>query len=327
MSGFTLEKLNQSIKGFQENNNSDRNNEFPKTVFLPEGNHKGRFIIDPTNEIFLDYYSYGFFARGIRDPRNDTGVPEGFVNELETLYKDKFQPRNKWSYGSKYNALTYFYLYETDKPSEDWKPNTLYVIIGNNKFSTAYMTFLAMLSKDAPDDVMKSLTPSEKGVILTIAFKGGNQGSCSISASYPTKHGDPINMEGVPYVPLTNAYIRPGFNQEKYDALVKRYKDEAAKLGAIEEANGAGAHDSSQAAPADIPNSVGQSMINQASTTTASTEQQSTATQAQTQSTATAPVEQEKPSDPPFEPTNTTTQQSAPAADAQVDPWAKFKPQ
>lgn len=314
MTAFTIESLKSKVKTFQDQKSSNTG-EWPQSVFLPEGNHKVRFITDPENEIFDSYQTYGYFARGIRDPEHDTGVPEGFVNELKQLYTEHLQPRNKWSYGSKFNFIAYVWLYETDSPSENWQPGNLYVIIANNKFAESYVAFLGTLAKDAPEEILKTLNPANSGVILSITFKGGRDGSCSIGASFPTKIGEPLDLKGKPYIPLSLAYVRPGFNQEKYDALVKKYKEDINKFSAIAGANST-AEPSSQAA--DVPSSVGQSMVNQSASTAESkpAEAASTATSdAVASTTATdnsASTTEEKPTE-------------TPAATAADDPWAKFK--
>lgn len=236
MSEFSLDKLRSSVQKFQDTRR-DTGGEWPQCTFFPEGNHKLRFLVDPVNEPYCEFYSYGYFARGIRDPKDDTGVPEGFKNELEEIFENELKPLQKWSYGSKNNFLVYIWLYETDSPSDNWQPNNLYVAICNNKFAESYVTFLSTLAKDAPEEILKSLKPTSTGVILSVSFKGGSQGGCSIGAAFPTKMADPIDLTGKPYIPLDLAYIRPGFKQDKYDALVKKYREDANKFKAIAGAN------------------------------------------------------------------------------------------
>lgn len=229
---ITLEGLKSKVASYQVKESSGGDKKWPSCTFLPDGKHKGRFITDPNSEIFLDYWSYGYFANGVRDPKSCKDLPSGFKDELKEIYESVLKPLNKWSYGPKNPHIAYFYLYETDSPNpENWVPDNLYVIVATKNFGEAYTSFLSSLAKDAPEDIMSSLNPEREGIILTIESKSGRDGKCSIGAGYPVKKAPPINMEGRAYLPLDDCYIKPGFSQERYDKLVAKYKEAAMKFG------------------------------------------------------------------------------------------------
>lgn len=317
---FTLETLQQKIATHQQKD--QQKGDWPKCSFLPNGTHKVRFIIDPKDELFAEYWAYGYFGRGIRDPRNDTGVPEGFENELATIYEEELAPLQKWSYGCKYVMLVYMYLYETNVPDENWQPNNLYAVICSRKFGEAFIPFLSSLMKDAPKEILETLSPNKEGVILQVQYEHGKDGHCSIGASYPPKLGGPINMEGVAYWPLEDAYIKPGFNKDKYEALVKKYKEDAARFKAAREAIPAeGGTGGSEESTPPIPSTIGQSMLGAQSPEQPSTQEQPTQTQVVQQTTTIQ--EPVATSESPVTPA-TSTEETPPGIDPN-NPWAKFQ--
>lgn len=321
-----LAGLTKAVKGFQEKR-QDNDKEWPKCCFLPDGNHKVRFITDPNDEVMIDYYAYGYFNKGIRDPSGLSAaeLPEGFVNELGQFYDQKFKPLEMWKYGAKKAVLAYLYLYETDSPNDNWQPGNLYIIITGNKFQEAYTNFLSILAKDAPEEIIKTLDPSKAGVLLTLQFKGGSQGSCSIGATFPVKSVDPIDLSKLPYVSLETAYIKPGFNKEKYDALLAKYKEEYAKVTA---APGPTATEETLGEAAAAPNTeaTGTSMLQSAAATAAPaqvTEQAATVTE----TPAASPVVTEAAAAPVTQTAAVTESAgvTTPATAAGGSVWDKFK--
>lgn len=296
---LTLDKLKAAVKSYQDKKSD--NGDWPKVVFLPEGKHKVRFIYDKNEEVMAQYSSYGYFNRGIRDPYDSPkDLPEGFVNELDSIYKNTFAPAMKWSYGLKYNTLAYVYLYDTDSKSDNWQPGNLYVILGNNKFAESYINFLSTLAADAPEEIMKSLNPESDGVVLSLDFKFGKDGYCNIGATFPARREKAIDLTDQVWSSLETAYIKPGFNLEKYNALVAKYKEDAAKLsGATPAAN--------KDEPAKVPEQPkGESMLK----------------------TPPQQVHVAEGSDQPPEPAVSTTPTPVSAGgSAPSDPWAKFRKQ
>jgi hypothetical protein len=227
-----LNKL-KAIAGDLKKNQEDRKKnsgggDWPKATFLPDGTHKGRFIFDPNEEIYTKYESIGYFANGLRNPENyKEQWPEGFYNEIPDLSKELTGEYKIWKYGMKTNFLVYFYLLETDAKSENWQPGTLYAIIGNWKFEDAFTDLLTNMVSDAPEKILTSLDPSKPGPVFQITSQGGNQGKCNISATF--KESPEISMEGQGYKSLDVAYIRPGFDLEKYTKMVKAMREELAR--------------------------------------------------------------------------------------------------
>lgn len=215
--------------------------EWPQTVFLPEGVHKGRFIYDPNQDLFEKYAHYGFFASGFRAPEDlpDDVLPEGFDKENHPLREitEELAERLHFKFGRKFSFITYFQLVSTDSPSDDWKPGTLYCIVANNKFANAFTHMITSLAEDSPEQLLNSLSPDKKGPLMEIVFERGAQGKASISPTFVM--AEPVlarteNEEDAAYAerlgklgykPLAVSFIKPGFDKEKYENLLKRAKE------------------------------------------------------------------------------------------------------
>lgn len=245
---LTTSLLKQKIQALKNaNNKSALAGEWPNCVFPPEGTHRGRFIIDPNGDIYNEYWSIGYFNKGIRDPRSLSAeeLPEGFDKEnfdLLQLSNILTQDYHKWGRGFKKNFLCYFYLIETDSKTDKWQPGNLYCLIGNKKFGTAFNNLMTGF-EDMVEELVTIFDPEQasKGSI-NMQITSGAQGT--VSLSYVPKKSDPIlprdegetdesykgRLANLGYRPLDVSYIRPGWNQEKYDALVKSYKEELAEL-------------------------------------------------------------------------------------------------
>jgi len=240
----------------KDKNSSNFGGEYPKAAFIPDGTHKGRFIVDPDDEVYHKMFTYGYFSRGIEDPVSckpydpehpDTkgALPEGFDTDnhpLKTLATILADDYNKWGRSRKFVFLTYFYLISTDAPNENWQPGNLYCIIGNGKFADSFTDMLSSLVADSPEHLLKSLNPSKEGPVMQIIYQGGSQGKCNIGATLTTHpaivertnedtdetYAQKISELG--YRSLRYSYIYPGFNKDKYDNLVKQYTEELEKL-------------------------------------------------------------------------------------------------
>lgn len=238
----------------EKNASAAGSGEWPNVAFIPDGTHKGRFIVDPNDEVYTKYFTYGYFSKGIRAPERDDSmkVPDGFDRENHPLRQAAtilVEEYKKFSRGAKFNFLVYFYLISTDKPSDDWKPNTLYCLLGNGRFADAFTDMLTSLVSDSPEHLLKSLSPDQEGPIMQIVFQGGPQGKCSISptfSNYPPivareagesdeSYKERIGKLG--YKPLEYSYIKPGFDQAKYDALLAAYLKELEELSAKSKSN------------------------------------------------------------------------------------------
>lgn len=243
-----LKAITNKLSEEQQKSGGDNNNgEWPVVCFPPEGVTRGRFIVDPTGELYEKYYNYGYFNKGIRDPEtlDPKELPEHFHNRLGELAKTLSKDHMKFSRGRKTSFLVYFYVTSTDIKDEKFKPNTLVCLVGDGRFANAFNDVLQSLMKDAADKLLNSLSPDKKGPIMEINIVRGTQGKCVISPTFSEL--DPLvtlteEEQALPddqrqkliaeklaprgYKPLSISYIKPGFQQDKYDRLVTEYQAE-----------------------------------------------------------------------------------------------------
>lgn len=356
---FDMSKLAGIAKQLKEDTASQGGGggEWPNTVFLPEGVHRGRFIIDPAEELYLKYNSYGYFAKGIRDPEDyPDQLPAHFHNRLSELATELATDYLKFGRKRKTNFLVYFWLQETDSPSEDWKANNLYCLLCDWRFEAAFSSMINSLMKDAPEKLLASLRPEQKGPIIEINYVRGNQGRCSVSATF--SEGNPIvhltedeqklsaddqkkaiddKMGKLGYKPLQLSYIKPGFDQVRYDALVKSYEDELTQLRQqrnLKKAGEAGSGDAPQGSTQEAGNQqqtadAGQSQT-QAQEQSQSTEgtQQNTAQANAGAATGSESTQQQTATDSVSQPTpETQTQSDAGTGEVKSNPFDKYRRQ
>lgn len=210
------------------NETKQGNKEFPKCTFLPDGNHIGRIIQDPNDEFICEYYARGYFNNGIRDVRSipKNKLPENFEDRLDSVAKQLSSYRI-FKYGSKFVSLVYFWLENTDSKSENWQPGNLYCVIGNRVFSKSLKQFLINISQTSSEEVVNLLNPKSAGFALKIQyFKSKTQGEgsvCNISVDLKNMKAytiPEIDLKGQGYIPLEDAYIKPGFFEDKYTRLL-----------------------------------------------------------------------------------------------------------
>lgn len=307
---FSVENLINKVDEYNAKGQKG-SGEFAKTAFLPEGKHRGRFIVDAAGEAFTSYYAYGYFNKGVRDPRNLPAnlLPEGFVDELATIAQT-LSDRGKFQYKAKEVFIVPFYLEQTDNQSDNWKPNTLYYVIGNKKFSKSLTGFLGNIAKDSPNEIQRMLDPNQPSVQVEIQMTKGTSGGCNIGVAFPQKQSPAVDLTKQVYVTLEEAYIRPGFDIAKYNALLAQAKEELAKTPEKVE-DGSQAENQAKEFNAQPPvNATEQAVAGQTTTGGTFTNTQTvSATVVDSQSVA---------------------QQPAPTPEAQApadDPWAKFKQQ
>lgn len=314
---LTTDKLNAIVKEQEKKGN---HSEYPNVTFLPEGTHKGRFFVDPKDEIFLEYYTYGYFANGIRDPAglDESELPDGFVHKLEEV-AEELAELGYYKYRSKYNFICYFYLIETDARSDDWKPGNLYVIICNRTFSKSFINFITSLTKDAPEALIDTLSPDKTGALLTISFTGGRDGTCSIGAAFPTKQVEPTDMTDLPWIPLEDAHIRPGFNQAKYNRLLEKYN------GILKEVKDSADKKAAENSTADQPNTQESDQVKQED----KKPDESKAEDKPAESEQVSQPKEEAKSEQSAKPAASEDKPEASSDGAKAntdDPWAKFQP-
>lgn len=257
-----LSKLKQIAAQLKEDasKSSTVQGEWPNVVFLPAGNHKGRFIVDPDEELYIKYNSYGYFAKGIRDPEDyPEQLPEHFYNRLADVAKELSGTYLKFSRNKKKNFLVYFYLTETDKPDENWQPKNLYCLVADWRFEAAFSNMINSLVTDAPDKLLSSLRPDMPGPLMNINYvRDGQKSVCQISPLFSEspalvtltdeeralpederKRAILEKMGKLGYKPLDISYIKPGFDQKRYDELLDQYEKELAEASAARAAKAA----------------------------------------------------------------------------------------
>ena len=355
---ITLDALKSQVKSFEQNK---LNKEFTPSnaVFLPNGKHTGRFVIDSTGQSFFEQYNaYGFFNAGIRDPEDLPAeeLPEVFTNDLRELYYNYLRHSRAWSRNRQQVFIFYWYLVDTDNPSDNWKPGNLYCVVGKQKVGDAVMGFVQDMISRAPEFAQSMFDPTKETYLLQMNYTAGRDGSCAISAAFPQSQTGAIDMTDRIWTPLQQAYIPPGFDKKKYDKLVEKYVKEIEENAAYIHAERHKASeerrrkDCEEAGKLFTPTSLPEVMVIEANDHIYATlnmsgvnkalNSASTGTEQQTNSPSPAPVENSTPvnnqvsspttptyNDPPFDttPQPAATQPTAQMTDGTVDPFAQFK--
>ena len=228
---LTLDFLKQSLDSYKAiKADESGGNDAKNVVFMPEGKHRGRFIIDASGKHFYSKFdAYGYFRAGVRDPsqrESDVeGVPEALKTHrhpLQELYYNYLRHAQKWSMGKQTVFLFYFYLVETDSPSDNWKAGNLYAVIGKRIHEEAVMSFIENMTTNAPDQIVSMLDPSAETPLLDLQYKGGKDGKCTVAPFFPLKNTDPVDTSAFDYGVLDDVYIPKMFSQERYDKLVEK---------------------------------------------------------------------------------------------------------
>lgn len=229
---LTLDFLKQSLDRYKAiKADESGGNDAKNVVFMPEGKHRGRFIIDASGKYFYSKFdAYGYFRAGVRDPsQRDSHAVEGVPEELKThrhplqeLYYNYLRHAKKWSMGKQTVFLFYFYLVETDSPSDNWKPGNLYAVIGKRIHEEAVMAFIENMTTNAPDQIVSMLDPSSETPLLDLQYKGGTDGKCTVAPFFPLKNTGPVDTSAFDYGILDDLYIPKAFRQERYDKLVEK---------------------------------------------------------------------------------------------------------
>lgn len=228
---LTLDFLKQSLDSYKAiKADESGGNDAKNVVFMPEGKHRGRFIIDASGKHFYAKFdAYGYFRAGVRDPSQREsevdGVPEELKmhrHPLQELYYNYLRHAQKWSMGKQTVYLFYFYLVETDSPSDNWKPGNLYAVIGKRIHEEAVMSFIENMTANAPEQIVSMLDPSAETTLLDLQYKGGKDGKCTVAPFFPLKNTGPVDTSAFDYGVLDDVYIPKMFSQERYDKLVEK---------------------------------------------------------------------------------------------------------
>lgn len=228
---LTLDFLKQSLDSYKAiKADESGGNGAQNVVFMPEGKHRGRFIIDASGKHFYAKFdAYGYFRAGVRDPSQRESEVEGVPEELKThrhplqeLYYNYLRHAQKWSMGKQTVFLFYFYLVETDSPADNWKAGNLYAVIGKRIHEEAVMSFIENMTANAPDQIVSMLDPSAETPLLDLQYKGGKDGKCTVAPFFPLKNTGPVDTSAFDYGVLEDLYIPKMFSQERYDKLVEK---------------------------------------------------------------------------------------------------------
>lgn len=212
-------------KAAQSENN--RGGNFPSTSFLPEGEHVIRFLNDPANEIYREFHAYGAGRKALIDPSylDKSLLPEGFKDRLKEIAEET----GRWKLKSRYCFLIYGFLVSTDSPGEYWKPNQLYLIIGDGKLRTAFLKAMETYADDIPEQFILSLDPKSSGNPFQCSVVKGQGGSINLMFKIGNKSVVPPIDITKGYIPLDDAYVTTkSFNKEKWDERVQEYEVEYA---------------------------------------------------------------------------------------------------
>lgn len=299
-------------KAAQSENN--RGGNFPSTSFLPDGEHVIRFLNDPSNEIYREFHAYGAGRKALIDPSylDKSLLPEGFKDRLKEIAEET----GRWKLKSRYCFLIYGYLVATSNPGEYWKPNQLYLIIGDGKLRTAFLKAMETYADDIPEQFILSLDPKSSGNPFQCSVVKGQGGSINLMFKIGNKSVVPPIDVTKGYIPLEDAYVTTkSFNKEKWDERVQEYEVEYAdyleKVAAGLEGPGAddqAANAAASEASANASSSAGQETKTETNTTENAA--QNTAAAASTEQATTTQAEQAAPG------ANKVTDEN--------DPWANF---
>jgi hypothetical protein len=226
----TMTKVHELLRKTREQKET-RISTGPQIAFLPEGSHKIRWFFDPNGDIYRELMTGRFGKHRFVCP--DFMARRDKEHEYPTCEADaKADETDNWRVRCRYNCMVYGYLHETKQPGEYWKPNQVYVIIGNSRLRKALLEMLEALAEEEEDMLLGMLTPSLKGYYTTTSVSRGAQGNVSIQLL--PKAVDPIEL-GEWYRPLSEVWIDSAFNVDEYTKAMTVMKEEETSTPAEED--------------------------------------------------------------------------------------------
>lgn len=196
---------------------------FVEATFIPDGTHKVRIFTDPNGELYRTVVTNGYFGKGIQAPSTCEDLPENFNGDEFERLKEELRDYGVYKYGDKYNFLIYMQVLETDKPDDTWKPGAVLVAVCKRRVETGITDMIVNLAEESADVLENMINPMVKGNPITITQVSGMNGSFSCTPSF--RAADPVPLTPDNYQPLSHAYIRDGWNAEKFNNLVKAMKE------------------------------------------------------------------------------------------------------
>lgn len=195
----------------------------PRIAFLPEGRHKIRFFLDPSEQMYREVRTYKTEKGRVMDPNfwRQAGVdPKGVEIPDNNMY-DILDELGNWRLNPRFEVIAYGHLYNTDSKSDYWEPGNTYLIVGNGKMRDALLSFMQDLVEDSPEYLMSSINHNLAGNASNVTVVKGQQGSVTITPTMSNPE-DPISIEGE-LKPLTESYVADFYEPEKWKLVVEEY--------------------------------------------------------------------------------------------------------
>lgn len=215
---LSVKDIANLAKGMRDRKDKSGNGKFPAATFLPEGEHTVRIFTDPVGNLYRELRSNGYFSYGIQSPADCENLPENFdYAELDDVLEE-LNEYQVWKLGTKFNFMFYVHVISTNASSDNWKAGQTYVAIGNGKVASAFTDFIVALGEDSPDTLQTMLDKDVAASPVKITLVRGNQGSCTFTPLFSKAPAVAVDES---YQPLTQAYIREGYDRDKYINLLK----------------------------------------------------------------------------------------------------------
>lgn len=203
-------------------------------AYLGEGNHLGRLLVDNGNpRKFLRrtcVHTFGHIYTLCPDDLADKDKAHAGDYPI-CKFCEIYEERKTKNLNKRWQTLMYFYLIQTNKPNPKyWNPNTLYVIVANNKL---YKFFTEIMREDPKDPELApllqvALNPLYPGPAFNI--KKDAKGDMSLSVTYHKKYPAIEMTEEMGYGDLDDAYVSAKWSLSKYERDVAELQKELDKM-------------------------------------------------------------------------------------------------
>lgn len=221
---FNMNAVRKTI----EKNKNESKTSGPSIGFLPEGDHKIRWLFDPEGEIYREVVCHRGGKRWILCP--DWLAEKDSENEYPVCGFCKLaEERDDWKIKRRFNYLAYGHVVETKNVSEYWDADTTYVIIGNTRLKRSLVEMLETLADDSEEYLLTMLTPIMSGPFTNVQVTKGSQGSVNITPTVSAKKCPPMKFEEDEYQPLSKCWVSTKFEINAYTAALKETKDQLAE--------------------------------------------------------------------------------------------------
>lgn len=235
---FNASKLKAIIDKSKEESAKRSNNDSSgaRIAFLPEGKHKIRLFFDTTGELYRTAVTH-------KGPEGQVLCPD-YLSEKdssreypECVFCRAAEEQDDWRLNRRFNIMTFGQLIQTDSPGDYWEAGNVYCIVGNTKYRKAIDSFLSSLFEDSSEYLMTLFDPQINGGYLSIDVTKGTQGSIAITV-IPGKSAEAIPTEDW-WKPLSEVWISPTFNDEKYATNSEAFLKELGGAPASEDSQSA----------------------------------------------------------------------------------------